>query len=237
MDRLKDGFCASGGLELLRVDSPFLGRFGQFTLLSYLVECWFLFRSFEQAEESGAFGPYADFDPSWVVALRPNGRGMYWPYAVDVSVRLRILKLYEARGLPEPSPGHGHLRTHGDDAQVAAYVPLRVPNDLYLLAETSLRAFRFRTGRAPFELAEELAVLDLGVCWMHTCEASRSQWTRGLSTPCGNARRVRGRRTMGWCGRVLVSDPSASRSACGTEAAERNLADQRRRARRKRFLL
>ena len=45
---------------------------------------------------------------------------------------------------------------------MAAYVLLRVPDGLYLLAETRLREFRFRTGLAPSDIAEDLAVLELG---------------------------------------------------------------------------
>ena len=93
-DRLKNRICASAGLELLRVDSPFLGRFGPYRLLSYLTECWFMFRSFEEAEERGELGPYADFDPRWAIELRPDGRGTHLPYAVDLPVRVRIQRLH-----------------------------------------------------------------------------------------------------------------------------------------------
>lgn len=160
-DQLKDRICASGGLELLRVDTPFLRRFGPYRLLSYLVECWFMFQAFERAEERGELPPYADFDPKWVVTLRSDGQGAEWPYAVDLPVRLRILELYKSGQLPHPTPRHGAKHAHND--RLAAYALLDVPGDLYLLAEANLRPFRFRTGSPPSEIAEDLAVLELGV--------------------------------------------------------------------------
>ena len=160
-DRMKDAICATGGLELLRVDTRSLGRFGPYRVLSYLVECWFLFRAFEAAEERGEVPGGAVFDPKSFLAFNPQSQRMEWAYSVDMPVRVRIQQLCEAGRLPAPCPQQGRMARHADDAEVAAYVLLEVPDGLYLLAEAAVRSFQFRAGLAPSEIAEDLAMLEL----------------------------------------------------------------------------
>lgn len=162
-DRMKDAICAAGGLELLRVTNRSLDRFGPYRVLSYLVECWFLARAFDAAQERGEVPWDEPFIPKSFLTVNAESVRAEWPYAVNMPVRVRLQRLYEAGRLPSHVPQEGRMMLHADDAdaEVGAYVLLALPEGLYLLAEAAVRSFRFRAGVGPDEIAQDLAMLEL----------------------------------------------------------------------------
>jgi very-short-patch-repair endonuclease len=157
-DRMKDDVCNRLGLEVLRVDGRALHRFGEYRLLGYLVEIWFLARAWDEAEARGDLGPYADFDPHSFISLDDGGK-LRFTYNVSGEARARMHRAYDDGLIPHPAPEE--ISSNDDDGYAVAYAVMPTKDGRYLIAEARLRSYRFSVGLPPRDIAGDLALLDL----------------------------------------------------------------------------
>lgn len=107
-DRKKNAFLALVGLPLLRVNSNWLDeRYRRYDLLSYFVDVWFLWESFNEAQENGVV-PYEEpFDPTFMQVFDAHGRKTEaWPYHLSYEIRSAIRKLESEGKVIQRSPNH-----------------------------------------------------------------------------------------------------------------------------------
>lgn len=166
-DRLKDDLCELTGLPLLRVTSNFIRQQGRWTVLTYLVDAFYLAEDFYAAQASGTIPWDEPFDAGSVITVDGDGEPGY--NTLDAAARRRLWGRHRAGELPAPAPD-AWLTVSSEERAVYAYSFLAVAIDRYLVSRVRVRDFNF-PGVGPGELAMQLAILDT--------ERLAGQWLAG----------------------------------------------------------
>jgi len=94
------------GHPLLRINSRYLDRrYRGYDLLSYFVDVWFLWESFNQAQEEGQVPSDEPFDPDW---LQPCGHldRRPWPWHLSYDLRKGMRNLHKHGKVIQPIPNY-----------------------------------------------------------------------------------------------------------------------------------
>jgi Protein of unknown function (DUF2726) len=148
-DKKKNAICQKLGMPLLRIDSQYLRRIGNFSLIGWLTELWFIYEEWVEAQEKGLV-PY---DEPFLYFLVLG----YDPFAAS---RIFIQRLFEEKRILDPAPT---VATAIDDQGYARAIAwVRVTEELTVLGHA--RCLFFMTRLIPsvgaHSLAEELAIVD-----------------------------------------------------------------------------
>ena len=163
-DRLKDRLLKEAGIDMLRVRAADVAvAHGTDQMCAYLADLWFTAQAFHEAQERGDIGPTEIFIP-WAT-LRPSPLGGMEPMTPDISVRV-MLHEDQARGLLPISGTPSVWSRYRDDVglvDVLALLPIR--DELCLISNVTVGLSRV-PGVPPADIAEEVALLDLGRQWI-----------------------------------------------------------------------
>ncbi len=148
-DKKKNAICQKLGMPLLRIDSQYLRRIGNFSLIGWLTELWFIYEGWVEAQERVVV-PY---DEPFLYFLVLG----YDPFA---SFRIFIQRLFKGKRILDPAP---KVATAIDDQGYARAIAwVRVTEELTVLGNA--RCLFFMTRPIPsvgaHSLAEELAIVD-----------------------------------------------------------------------------
>jgi hypothetical protein len=166
-DRLKDDLCELAQLPLLRVTSAFTHQKGRWTVLTYLVDAFYLAEAFYEAQVSGSIPWDEPFDAGSFITTDEDGQRGF--NMLDAVARRRLWALHEHGELPAALPDTWVTSSDAEGA-VCAHAFLAVATDRYLISRVRVRDFNF-PGVGPGELAMQLAVLDI--------EQQATRWLAG----------------------------------------------------------
>lgn len=171
-DRHKGTICKKFGLPLLRIDAGFLRRVNnQNTLLGWLIELWYTYNAFNQAQQEGRVPFDEPFCYFSLYEIQPGGR--LGEVALDGRAR-RFLMAAERRRICSAPVPEEVSRWPGPDSDYAeSYAILPVPRGLYIFGYARCRMFDFDAGIHPRELACDLAVVDLAEKLQAYCRSER----------------------------------------------------------------
>lgn len=168
-------------------------------------------RAFSEAQERGLIAWDEPFDPRSILGDSPGGP---WTFPYDISLRAltEIRRTWERGVVLAPLP---ELVTNvlADGKVTIAHAVLPLPGDRYLATEASVKNFRFSIGTGAPELAQDLAVSELGHELAQWQEGQPVARPRAFIEALLEATRVAGptRAARGWreCSRCLRSEPAA----------------------------
>ncbi len=166
-DRLKDDLCELAELPLLRVTSAFTRQQGRWTVLTYLVDAFYLAEAFQEAQASGSIPSDEPFDAGSFITVDEDGQGGF--NMLDAAARRRLWSWREHGQLPAALPDTW-VTSSREERGVYANAFLAVATNRYLIAHVRVRDFNF-PGVGSGELAMQLAVLDI--------EQQASRWLAG----------------------------------------------------------
>lgn len=107
-DLKKDSLLKEAALPLLRINTRWLNsQYRHYDLLSYFVDVWFLWESFNEAQENGIVPHDEPFDPTFLQVFDAQGRKTKpWPYHLSYEI-LGKIRWLESRGkVIQRSPNH-----------------------------------------------------------------------------------------------------------------------------------
>lgn len=148
-DKKKNAICQKLGMPLLRIDSQYLRRIGNFSLIGWLTELWFIYEGWVEAQEKGLV-PY---DEPFLYFLVLG----YDPFAAS---RIFIQRVSEEKRVLDPAPKVATAISNQGYTRAIACV--RVTEEITVLGHA--RCLFFMTCSIPsvgaHSLAEELAIVD-----------------------------------------------------------------------------
>jgi hypothetical protein len=159
-DRKKQAICARIGFPLLRIGAEFLQRREQYTLIGWLLEAWFLERTFNAAQERGEIDAGEPFMYFSCFEETPDGMRSF---SLDGSAREAFVTAFR-NGLVEgwPTPETVNTTPQSNPEFHEAYSILPLVDGRYVIGRARLRNFGWFAGLGAWELATDLAVADCG---------------------------------------------------------------------------
>ena len=152
---MKDAVCEAAGFDLLRIDSRALDRGpGGRRLVEYLIDAREYSRAFGEAQERGYVPAEEIGDYRLVVDQDGFVNDLAGP------ARLHALQAFRAGSIEGRMIDSFHFSWK--DGWAEAWAWLQVREDFYLFERARLRAYHFRCGVGPGNLAEDLAVAAVG---------------------------------------------------------------------------
>ena len=148
-DSLKKALCCKVGMPLIRIDAAYLQNVERCTLLSWLVEMWFIYEDWCEAQQRGQIPQDEPFTFFSVVGSDP-----YLPS------RARLQRWYEQGHLQDYAP---HIDQFADtDGNVTSLATITAVQGGIILGRARCRFFAvpFIPSISPRILSEELAVVD-----------------------------------------------------------------------------
>jgi hypothetical protein len=172
-DGLKDSTCHRLDFPLLRIDRFAFRPVLRDTVLGYLVNSWVAYRGFYEAQESGHIPLDEIFTPWAVIDGIDEAGNVLWRDLAGPARRL-IARLHQAGVLTEFTPWHA-MRSHtSDDPDYAeAYAWVETADGELVVGHVRIRSYSF-PAVLPFELADDLAHMDLGDRLARLREGDRS---------------------------------------------------------------
>lgn len=164
-DRLKDQLSEWAELPLLRITSDFTQQRGRWSVLTYVVDAFYLSEGFLAAQEAGSVPWDEPFDAASFLRRGTDGRLGF--NTLDHEPRLQLLRMHEAKSLPFFAPDEWHTRDVEARA-VQTHAWMAVASDRYLVSRVRVRDFLFQ-GMSASELSSQLAVAeftDLARRWL-----------------------------------------------------------------------
>lgn len=154
-DNIKDKLCEFFNFPILRINNNYLvSKYRNYDLLSYLVEVWFLSRSFYEEQEKGNI-PYDEpFDHNLI--MFPN-RKEGFPLWLTADIRVAIQNLYNVGRCKDFGPSTFVGFDKYENYRAIAYI--RIDNEYGVYVETGMRKQNFPIVLG--EIIEEIAVHDL----------------------------------------------------------------------------
>jgi hypothetical protein len=156
-DTIKDQLCARQDFPLLRLKSNhLLRRYRDLDILTWIVECWFLQRAFDDAQERGQLPPDEGFDPLFVIRGAAGSKNKF-PLWLSLDIREQIIKLADTGKILD----HVATSAIGWDAEnnARALAVIRISEKHGAIATTAVRQQLFPMP-VP-ELASELIMFQL----------------------------------------------------------------------------
>jgi hypothetical protein len=182
-DAMKDAICERLELPLLRLDRfafrPTIRR----SILWYLVESWSLWRAFDDAQERGQIPLDEVFEPwAFIDGVDENRNPIFRDLAR--ATRLLVGRMFYRGELLEPIATHMYRGGRPDDPDHAegwAWVSLPDASAV-IVGHARIRAYSF-PAVLDFDLADDLAHIDLGGKLMRLTEGDRSVLQDPASAP------------------------------------------------------
>ncbi|HUI28826.1 MAG TPA: DUF2726 domain-containing protein [Candidatus Acidoferrales bacterium] len=155
-DELKNLICEKLDLPLLRIQIDQLQQVGKFTILGWLVELWFLYQGFIEAQESGLVPFDEPFDYSSIITSTDSqGKTEWYPYDPFRHYRDLLTKLV----MSDVASACGSMRIPSQSGYDECFVNITLSDSGVIIGRARCRTFSFPP-LASYELAEELAVRD-----------------------------------------------------------------------------
>lgn len=171
-DRLKDQLRELAGLPMLRIASDFTRREGRWTVLTYLVDAFYVAEAFYEAQARGSIPWDEPFHAVSFVVTGPDG-GRAWN-SLDARALEALRRHADAGRLPAGIPDV-FMTAQRDEGAVLAHAFLAVAPGRYLVTRVMVRDFSFY-GVTPSETADQLALVELGEL--------AEQWLGGDAAAC-----------------------------------------------------
>ncbi|WP_188407587.1 DUF2726 domain-containing protein [Agarivorans gilvus] len=103
-DLLKNNLCKKFELPILRANFNYVSKkFKGLDLLTYFIECWFLYEDFQVAQSQGVISCYEDFDPCSFITGGSN-TGQKFPYWISLDSQLAIQQFYKLGKIRQQVP-------------------------------------------------------------------------------------------------------------------------------------
>jgi hypothetical protein len=161
-DALKASVCQQLGFPLLRIDAEYLKRHRQGTVLSWLIDVWFLEKAFYEAQDGGQvpddepFVYSAFFEPTETGGL---GRSI----ALDAQARGLMLRATEEGVAPFYVPEEVTTPYDaGHQGVVESVCIFELAGQRFIIGHARVRDFGYFGGVYAHELVDDLAVADAG---------------------------------------------------------------------------
>lgn len=161
-DIKKNSVCEKLGLQLLRINADFLDlQARRFTILSWLVEIWFLEQAFYEAQDAGSIPsdePFMHFAVlSDSVQDMQEGK-ITFPYDLSFPSRIFIARAYH-KGLCKDFAPSVHVTEIPDQSIAMGIGLIRVNDADVIIGEAHSNLFQFGSV-THFDLCEDLATID-----------------------------------------------------------------------------
>ncbi|MEV0901451.1 DUF2726 domain-containing protein [Actinoplanes sp. NPDC049802] len=178
-DQLKDQLSEWAELPLLRITSDFTQQRGRWSVLTYVVDAFYLSEGFLAAQEAGTVPWDEPFDAASFLRRGDDGRLGF--NTLDHEPRLQLLRMYEAGKIPFFAPDEWHT-TAVESRGVQTHAWMAVDSSRYLVSRVRVRDFLFQ-GMSPSELSSQLAVAEFA-------DLAR-RWLTGEPVACDQRRLAR----------------------------------------------
>jgi len=126
-------------------------------VLNYAIEAFYLSEAFDESQQSGLIPDYEPYDIGSFITTDDSGLTTF--NTLDATVRIALLKHYEANRIPHFAPDQYVISAPGGLIQAYAFLP--VAPDRFLIGFAQVRDFRFR-GISASELADQLSTIEIG---------------------------------------------------------------------------
>lgn len=170
-DELKDSICQQLDFPLLRIDRSAFRPALRDTVLGYLVGSWVAYQGFNEAQANGQIPEDEIFMPWAVIDGIDEATGLVMRRDIASPARLLVYRLGKGGVLTHYVPWSA-TRSHAadDPSQAEGYAWVETADGKLVIGHVCIRSFSF-PAVLPFELAEDLAHMDLG--------ARLSRWREG----------------------------------------------------------
>lgn len=155
-DNLKNLICEKLGLPLLRVEIDKLKQVGKYSILGWLVELWFLYNDFLDAQSRGDVSLDEPFDYQSIFTSSIDDKVEYFPYDPFRNYRTFLMNL--CRSNKTMACSVLAVETLGGNIEAIAIISLN--NNKAILGRAKCKSFLFPP-ITPGELAEELSMKDV----------------------------------------------------------------------------
>jgi len=156
-DELKNSICEKLGLPLLRIQIDQLQQVGKFTILGWLIELWFLYEGFTEAQEAGSIPFDEPFDYSaFLFSTNSEGKTESYPFDPFQQYRRLFNKLIDSDEAFNCCSIRGSTQNGYDETIAAIYLS----DGGTIIGRAKCRTFSYPP-LCSFELAEELAIRDV----------------------------------------------------------------------------
>jgi len=202
-DSHKNNICDRFGFPLLRIDAEYLRTYRKWTVLGWLIELWFLYEAFNEAQEGGEIPPDEPF--LYFSFFEPQTDGSNLFISLDSVARSRMLSAAKAGLAKDISPETVSSGPRGEKGFTQSYCIFELLGDQFIIGYAGLRDFGRFGGVGAWELATDLAVADAGERLL--------AFRNGQYTPAdsGELKELRSR-TEGWIRQgMMCSDMPYSR--------------------------
>jgi hypothetical protein len=159
---MKDAIVARAGLPLLRVDDTFMRSFRRYTLLTWLIDVWFLRRDWNEAQERGEI-PWDEPFSHWGFLERDeSGSVVDHPYDLAWDAKRALGQAFHEGLIPRWCP---EIRMPSDGffqrtPFAEAVALLEVGAGSYLATRSRCKGYEF-PGVGPWYLVEDLAEIAI----------------------------------------------------------------------------
>lgn len=104
-DEKKDRLCNYFNFPILRIDSSYLNkRYGDYDLLSWIVELYFIQESFHKAQSEGYIPLDEPFDPAAIMYTSAANTKETFPFWLSRQPRVKIEQLWDKKRILDPYP-------------------------------------------------------------------------------------------------------------------------------------
>lgn len=162
-DQRKNLICRAFRFPLLRIGThevDYIVR--RFTVLSWLVECWFLEREFLAAQERGEIPFDEVFDPAFILSESVESLqkdGITWPYDISWPAR-QALKALARQGKCVNSLPRVFCRMSKTIDSVTVIAVVGIGRDLAIYSKVSSEVLQFGAVNA-FDVAKSIAICEV----------------------------------------------------------------------------
>ena len=155
-DRIKNRLSERFELPLLRINSSFvIQKYRNMDLLGWIIQVWFLQKSFDEQQRKGYIPEEEIFDPFMIICN--VGESERFPFWLSAPLLIKIRKLHETDRCLDFAPSH--LHGFDDEGNHEVITWLRINNDSAIMTTVSMRKQNFNV--LLFDLMSELAVYEI----------------------------------------------------------------------------
>lgn len=159
-DKKKIELCKLFDLPLLVINDRYIKRCyrGELSLLSWILDVFYLRQAFYDAQDKGIVPWDEDFDPLSVYSNGLDSKsGKRWPYQIGLDSRLKLQSLYKQKKILEPTSSG--MMGRDNDNHLRGCCMVRIDESLCVYIESGMRNYNF-----PMSLSflfEEILMISL----------------------------------------------------------------------------
>lgn len=162
-DSYKNNICDRLGFPLLRIDAEYLKTYRKWTVLGWLIELFFTYEAFNEAQERGEIPPDEPF--TYFSFFEPQPDGSHLALSLDSPARSRMLKAAKdglARDFSPETVSAPWPKGKEHRGFTESYCLFELIENQFIIGYARLRDFGRFGGVGAWELACDLAVADAG---------------------------------------------------------------------------